>query len=122
MGVIRECGVGYKIGPLFADDAELADRLFAALPVPLGVRTALSTKSGSCDVLVAEVDAGAGRRAIYLIPLTQDPEAETNPLLPAMPDMPVPIILVAPSGQVTAFNRMAEKIEESERRNVAAGT
>ena len=31
MGVIRECGVGYKIGPLFADDAELADRLFAAL-------------------------------------------------------------------------------------------
>lgn len=30
-GVIRRCGSGYKIGPLFADDAADAERLFAAL-------------------------------------------------------------------------------------------
>ena len=30
-GVIRPCRVGYKIGPLFADDADLADRLFRSL-------------------------------------------------------------------------------------------
>ncbi len=30
-GVLRICRVGYKIGPLFADNAELAERLFLAL-------------------------------------------------------------------------------------------
>lgn len=30
-GVIRECREGYKIGPLFAEDAGLAERLFLAL-------------------------------------------------------------------------------------------
>jgi len=30
-GVIRECRQGFKIGPLFADDAEIAGNLFAAL-------------------------------------------------------------------------------------------
>lgn len=30
-GVLRICGVGYKIGPLFADNTEVAERLFAAL-------------------------------------------------------------------------------------------
>jgi len=30
-GVMRTCRSGYKVGPLFADDPELADRLFAAL-------------------------------------------------------------------------------------------
>ncbi len=30
-GVIRPCGMGYKIGPLFADDEAVADTLFRAL-------------------------------------------------------------------------------------------
>jgi hypothetical protein len=30
-GVIRKCRQGFKIGPLFADDAEIAENLFAAL-------------------------------------------------------------------------------------------
>jgi len=30
-GVIRPCRAGFKVGPLFADDAKLADRLFRAL-------------------------------------------------------------------------------------------
>lgn len=30
-GVIRPCSTGFKIGPLFADSAELAERLFVAL-------------------------------------------------------------------------------------------
>lgn len=30
-GVLRPCREGYKIGPLFADDPEIAERLFAAL-------------------------------------------------------------------------------------------
>jgi hypothetical protein len=35
-GVIRECREGFKIGPLFADDAEIAASLFAALCVRAG--------------------------------------------------------------------------------------
>jgi GNAT superfamily N-acetyltransferase len=30
-GVIRPCRTGFKVGPLFADDADLADRLWSAL-------------------------------------------------------------------------------------------
>lgn len=30
-GVIRQCRIGYKIGPLFADDEHIAETLFAAL-------------------------------------------------------------------------------------------
>lgn len=31
MGVIRPCGLGFKIGPLFANDLETADKLFVSL-------------------------------------------------------------------------------------------
>jgi ribosomal protein S18 acetylase RimI-like enzyme len=34
-GVVRPCRVGYKVGPLFADDAALADRLLSALAAQL---------------------------------------------------------------------------------------
>ena len=30
-GTIRPCRIGFKVGPLFADDADLADRLLRAL-------------------------------------------------------------------------------------------
>lgn len=30
-GVLRRCGAGYKIGPLFADDARIAEQLFQSL-------------------------------------------------------------------------------------------
>lgn len=35
-GVIRPCRNGHKIGPLFADDAAIAEALFTALVAPLG--------------------------------------------------------------------------------------
>ncbi|MBN2641518.1 MAG: GNAT family N-acetyltransferase [Victivallales bacterium] len=37
-GVIRQCRNGYKIGPLFADNAEAAEKLFLALKAPLTAR------------------------------------------------------------------------------------
>jgi len=42
-GVVRPCRAGCKIGPLFADDAALADRLLRALAaeLPLGTRVQL---------------------------------------------------------------------------------
>lgn len=35
-GVIRPCRTGYKIGPLFADDAAVAEAIFSALVAPVG--------------------------------------------------------------------------------------
>jgi hypothetical protein len=35
-GVVRECGVGAKVGPLFADDEEVADALLAGLIAAAG--------------------------------------------------------------------------------------
>lgn len=44
-GVLRPCRYGFKIGPLFADDAEIAESLFSALvaQVPAGQTVALDT-------------------------------------------------------------------------------
>jgi GNAT superfamily N-acetyltransferase len=44
-GVLRECHQGYKIGPLFADDEDVADSLFRALcgHAPLGAPVFLDT-------------------------------------------------------------------------------
>jgi hypothetical protein len=36
LGVIRRCGEGWKIGPLFADDADVADTLFCRLVADIG--------------------------------------------------------------------------------------
>lgn len=36
LGVIRPCRVGYKIGPLFADSSEIANRVYSALSATAG--------------------------------------------------------------------------------------
>ncbi len=56
-GVIRPCRSGYKIGPLFADDPELATRLFLALQgaVPAGSPIFLDTpERNAAAVALAE--------------------------------------------------------------------
>ena len=87
------------------------DRLFTSLPVPLGVRTTLSTKTGSCDVLVAEVPAAAGRRALYFLP-APDVARSASPEQgwEAFQDLPVPLIKLAPDGAVQSFNKIAAKL------------
>ena len=40
-GVLRPCRNGFKIGPLFADDAEIAERLFQALCGRSGAESAV---------------------------------------------------------------------------------
>jgi ribosomal protein S18 acetylase RimI-like enzyme len=56
-GVIRACRVGHKIGPLFADDPESADRLFASLAsrVPPGAPIVLDVpEPNAAAVALAE--------------------------------------------------------------------
>ncbi|WP_276150236.1 MULTISPECIES: ATP-binding protein [unclassified Sulfitobacter] len=84
------------------------DRLFNTLPVLPGLPTEVATSDGVKRVLVAEVPAGAGRRALYLLPAPEQAvEAED---WHAFEDLPVPLIKVAPDGKVQSFNRTAAKL------------
>ncbi|MFK7835782.1 MAG: ATP-binding protein [Sulfitobacter sp.] len=106
--------IGRTDAILFMNDAARAlvgsrakglDRLFNKLPVVSGQITELSTAEGTCDVLVAETQAGAGRRALYLLPPPeQAPQGEG---WQAFQDLPVPLIKVAPDGTVQSYNTMA---------------
>ncbi len=81
------------------------DRMFTKLPIVPGTTTDVSTPEGPCSVLVAEVLAGAGRRAMYLLPA---PKQSLNVQgWQAFEDLPVPLIKVAPDGNVQSFNKMA---------------
>ncbi|MEM6887721.1 MAG: ATP-binding protein [Pseudomonadota bacterium] len=81
------------------------DVLFADLPILPGAVCIVNGVDGPTRALVSEVEAGAGRRAIYLLP----PGAETS--LPKGWDvfqgLPVPLLKVDPDGTVMAFNRSA---------------
>lgn len=50
-GVLRPCRDGYKIGPLFADDPEIADRLFRVLTAGTAATIALDTPGVNPDAL-----------------------------------------------------------------------
>ncbi len=109
--------VGRSDAILFMNDAARAlvgsrvkglDRLFTSLPVRPGLPNELSTHQGAMDVLVAEVSAGAGRRALYLLPQPQNTAAEQG--WQAFQDLPVPLIKVAPDGSVRSFNKMAHEM------------
>jgi two-component system cell cycle sensor histidine kinase/response regulator CckA len=83
------------------------DRIFTELPVVPGTLAEVSCPDGPRRMLVAEMDAGAGRRVIFLLP---PPEASLEAPMQgwqAFQDMPVPMIKVAPDGAVRSFNRMA---------------
>ncbi|WP_432817435.1 ATP-binding protein [Sulfitobacter sp. JB4-11] len=109
--------VGRTDAILFMNDAarvlvggrvKALDRLFTTLPIQPGQACAVSTAEGVQHRLVAEVDAGAGRRAIYLLP-TADGGTQTQSWQ-AFHDLPVPMVKVAPDGQVQSFNRMASNL------------
>lgn len=64
-GAIRPCQQGYKIGPLFADSAEGAERLFVGLgaAVPEGVPVSLDTPAIHRDAM--DLAARHGMRAVF---------------------------------------------------------
>lgn len=109
--------VGRTGAILFMNDAARAlvggrvkglDRLFTQLPFVPGTSCEITTSDGPQQRLVAQVDAGAGRRALYFLPSTElQPEAQG---WQAFQDLPVPLLKVGPDGQVQSFNRMAAQL------------
>lgn len=109
--------VGRSNAILFMNDAarrlvgtriKSLDRLFTALPVMSGTTCEITTAEGPQRALAVEIDAGAGRRAIYLLP----PADGANPQQgwQVFQDLPVPLIKIAPDGTVQSFNRMASTL------------
>ncbi len=80
------------------------DRLFPEGVPPEGGPSILSTKDGTVRCTVAEMDGGAGRRALYLLPA---PVKSVNGNWESFEDLPVPLIRVAADGAVQGYNRTA---------------
>ena len=85
------------------------DRMFTNLPLLPGTQTEITTSDGPQKALVCEIQAGAGRRAIYLLPPPDVLETGEQGWQ-AFQDLPVPMIKVAPDGAVQSFNRMAKTL------------
>lgn len=83
------------------------DALFAALPVIPGAMNQIRTAEGTRDVIVAEIDAGAGRRELYILPLHRDHAPDHAAVFETLP---VPMLKIAASGRILAANHMAQAL------------
>ncbi|WOI29813.1 ATP-binding protein [Sulfitobacter dubius] len=92
------------------DRVKSLDRLFISLPITPGTVTEITTAAGNRQVLVGEIEAGANRRAIYLLPPPEGANPATDLGWESFQDLPVPLIKLGPDGTVLAFNRMAAKL------------
>lgn len=81
------------------------DRLFKQLPIVPGTVCDITGVEGPTRALVSEVDAGAGRRALYLLPPGADTISKDG--WNVFQDLPVPLLKVNPEGNVQAYNRLA---------------
>ncbi len=84
------------------------DRVFFNLPVVQGIPLEITTAQGPEKAVAVEMPAGAGRRALYLLPAPEGQNANKD--WQVFQDLPVPMIKVAPDGAVLSFNRMASEL------------
>jgi hypothetical protein len=64
-GMVRPCREGYKIGPLFADDAEIADRLFAALAASVSADTTIALDTPEVNPHALDLAKRHGMTAVF---------------------------------------------------------
>lgn len=95
---------------LMGERIKSLDRIFTRLPVVSGTLAEVSCSDGPRQMLVAEVAASAGRRALYLLPAPEASMGASAQGWQAFQDLPVPMIKVAPDGAVQSFNRMASRL------------
>lgn len=87
--------------------AKSLDGIFESMPVRPGQINQVTTTDGSADVLASEVDAGAGRKAIYLLPPVHGDQVEVPAAgsWSSFEDLPVPLVRFSSQGEVQSFNR-----------------
>ena len=109
--------VGRAGAMLYMNDAarELAggrvkslDKLFSQSKLISGTVCELNGPEGPVPVLISELEAGAGRRAIYLLP--PGPEMAPEQSWSVFQDLPVPLLKVNAEGTVQAYNKMAASL------------
>lgn len=83
------------------------DRLFVTLPVQAGGLNKITTESGQIDVILVEHQTSAGRRELFFLPAAADSAVDYAVVFETLP---VPMIKVAPSGDILEINRLAAKL------------
>ena len=86
------------------------DGIFAEQIVVPGTVMQVATTTGNQPALIAQTDAGAGRRALYLLPPPAVGDQVPNHDWQVFQDMPIPMIKIAPDGTVQAYNKRASKL------------
>lgn len=76
-------------------------------PLQPGMACELRTHNGPVQAQIAEVAAGAGRRALYILPVS---DAPTDRVWSSFQDLPVPLLRVAANGQIQTYNRTASAL------------
>ncbi|MGJ8545596.1 MAG: ATP-binding protein [Sulfitobacter sp.] len=82
------------------------DRIFTHLPLRSGEVMEVASAGGAKQMLIAEVDAGAGRRALYFLENHTGMATRTHDWH-ALEELPVPMIKIGGSGQIDSFNHSA---------------
>lgn len=90
------------------------ERLMGTLPIQPGAVNTLNTTNGPVDVCVAENNGTAGRRELYFLPLGDDGAVTQKA---AFETLPVPMIKMAPTGQILAVNKLATQLLGTETKN-----
>lgn len=86
------------------------DSLFAEKLIVPGTVMQVATTNGNQPALIAQTDAGAGRRAIYLLPPPEAGASVQDPDWQVFQDMPIPMMKIAPDGTVQAYNKRASNL------------
>ncbi|MBK5926086.1 hybrid sensor histidine kinase/response regulator [Rhodobaculum claviforme] len=89
-------------------EARTLDRIFPHLPLRSGEVTEVAGAAGPCRRMVAEVDAGEGRREVYLLPAPD--AARPTAARAEFEDLPLALARVSPDGQVIKANRVARDL------------
>ncbi|MBB3995812.1 two-component system cell cycle sensor histidine kinase/response regulator CckA [Sulfitobacter undariae] len=78
--------------------------------VATGSVVQVGTSKGIKPALAAQMDAGAGRIALYLLPSPADDGGLRYSNWKVFQDLPIPMIKIAPDGCVQSFNRRAQAL------------
>lgn len=80
------------------------DRLFLSLPVRPGAVNSITTSAGPIDVIPVEHRCSPGRQELYFLPIAAETASNRTT---ALDMLPVPMIKLAPSGEILTLNGQA---------------
>ena len=89
---------------LIGERVKSLDRLFMSRPLQPGVVNTILTRKGPVDVTLVEYHSSAARTELYFMPVGTGPAISQAA---AFETLPVPMIKVAPSGEILTINREA---------------